>query len=56
MRMGTGAAQLVKPPCPGTTEAGEGGVATKMDCIHMMKEQLRVMAQHMVDLAKTTRE
>ena len=32
------------------------GVATKMDCIHMMKDQLRVMAQQMVDLAKTTRE
>jgi hypothetical protein len=27
-----------------------------MDCIHMMKEQLRVMAQQMVDLAKTSRE
>jgi hypothetical protein len=32
------------------------GVATKMDCIHMMKDRLRVMAQQMVDLAKTSRE
>ena len=32
------------------------GAATKMDCIHKMKEQLKVMAQQMVDLAQTTRE
>ena len=44
------------PTCRTFAEDVVQGVATKMDCIHMMKEQLRVMAQQMVDLAKTTRE
>ena len=44
------------PTCRTFAEDVVQGVATKMDCIHMMKDQLRVMAQQMVDLAKTTRE
>ena len=44
------------PTCRTFAEDVVQGVATKMDYIHMMKEQLRVMAQQMVDLAKTTRE
>ena len=32
------------------------GNATRLDCIHKMREQLRIMAQQMVDLAQTTRE
>ena len=44
------------PTCRTFAEDVVQGFATKMDCIHMMKEQLRVMAQQMVDLAKTTRE
>jgi len=27
-----------------------------MDCIHKLKEQLKIMAQQMVNLAQTTRE
>jgi len=27
-----------------------------MDCIHRLKEQLKIMAQQMVNLAQTTRE
>ena len=44
------------PTCRTFAEDVVQGEATKMDCIHMMKERLRVMAQQMVDLAKTTRE
>ena len=44
------------PTCRTFAEDVVQGVATKMDCIHMMKDQLRVMAQQMVDLAKTSRE
>ena len=44
------------PTCRTFAEDVVQGDATKMDCIHMMKDQLRVMAQQMVDLAKTTRE
>ena len=44
------------PTCRTFAEDIVQGDATKMDCIHKMKEQLRVMAQQMVDLAKTTRE
>ena len=44
------------PTCRAFAEDVVQGVATKMDCIHMMKDQLRVMAQQMVDLAKTSRD
>ena len=44
------------PTCRTFAEDIVQGDATKMDCIHKMKEQLRVMAQQMVDLAQTTRE
>ena len=44
------------PTCRTFAEDVVQGEATKMDCIHMMKDQLRVMAQQMVDLAKTSRE
>ena len=32
------------------------GYCNKMDCNHILKDQLKVMAQQMVELAKTTRE
>ena len=44
------------PTCRTFAEDIVQGAATKMDCIHKMKEQLRVMALQMVDLAQTTRE
>ena len=44
------------PTCRTFAEDIVQGDATKMDCIHKMKEQLMVMAQQMVDLAQTTRE
>jgi hypothetical protein len=44
------------PTCRTFAEDIVQGVATKMDCIHKMKEQLRVMAQQMVNLAQTSRE
>ena len=44
------------PTCRTFAEDIVQGAATKMDCIHKMKEQLRVMAQQMVNLAQTTRE
>ena len=44
------------PTCRTFAEDIVQGSATKMECIHMMREQLRVMAEQMVNLAKTTRE
>ena len=44
------------PTCRTFAEDVVQGDATKMDCIHMMKDQLRVMAQQMVDLAQSSRE
>ena len=44
------------PTCRTFAEDVVQGDAQKMDCIHMMKEQLRVMAQQMVNLAQTSRE
>ncbi len=44
------------PTCRTFAEDIVCGFATKMDCIHILKEQLKVMAQQMVELAKTTRE
>jgi len=44
------------PTCRTFAEDIVQGAATKMDCIHKMKEQLKVMAQQMVNLAQTTRE
>ena len=44
------------PTCRTFAEDIVQGDATPMDCIHKMKEQLRVMAQQMVNLAQTTRE
>lgn len=32
------------------------GYANEMDCIHILKEKLKIMAQQMVNLAQTTRE
>ena len=44
------------PTCRTFAEDIVRGFATRMDCIHVMKEQLRVMAQQMVEIAQTTRE
>ena len=44
------------PTCRTFAEDIVQGKAREMDCIHRMKDHLKVMAQQMVDLAKTTRE
>lgn len=44
------------PTCRTFAEDIVQGEAREMDCIHRMKEQLKVMAQQMVSLAQTTRE
>jgi iron only hydrogenase large subunit-like protein len=44
------------PTCRTFAEDIVRGHAVKMDCIHIMKDQLKIMAQKMVELAKTTRE
>ncbi|MBR4080180.1 MAG: 4Fe-4S dicluster domain-containing protein [Clostridia bacterium] len=44
------------PTCRAFAEDIVRGYAREMDCIHIMKEQLKVMAQQMVNLAQTTRE
>ncbi len=44
------------PTCRTFAEDIVRGYCNKMDCIHILKEQLKVMAQQMVELAKTTRE
>ncbi len=44
------------PTCRTFAEDIVRGFANKMDCIHILKDQLKVMAQKMVELAKTTRE
>jgi iron only hydrogenase large subunit-like protein len=44
------------PTCRTFAEDVVQGAATRMDCIHLMKDQLRVMAEQMVSLAKTSRE
>ncbi len=44
------------PTCRTFAEDIVQGDATEMECIHKMKEQLRIMAQQMVNLAQTTRE
>jgi iron only hydrogenase large subunit-like protein len=44
------------PTCRTFSEDIVRGHASKMDCIHILKDQLKIMAQKMVELAKTTRE
>ena len=44
------------PTCKTFAEDIVRGFATELDCIHILKEKLKVMAQQMVELAKTTRE
>ncbi len=44
------------PTCHTFAEDIVQGNAREMECIHLMKDHLKVMAQHMVDLAGTTRE
>ena len=44
------------PTCKTFAEDIVRGFATEMDCIHILKERLKIMAQQMVELAKTTRE
>ena len=44
------------PTCRTFAEDIVQGKAREMDCIHRMKDQLKIMAQQMVDIAKTTRE
>ena len=44
------------PTCHTFAEDIVQGFAREMDCIHVMKNQLRIMAQQMVNLAETSRE
>ena len=44
------------PTCRTFAEDIVRGYATEMDCIHILKDRLKVMAQQMVELAKTTRK
>lgn len=44
------------PTCRTFAEDIVQGFARDMDCIHRLKEQLKIMAQQMVNLAQTTRE
>ena len=44
------------PTCRTFAEDIVRGRCNKMDCIHILKDQLKIMAQKMVELAKTTRE
>ena len=44
------------PTCRTFAEDIVRGHANKMDCIHILKDQLKIMAQKMVELAKTTRD
>lgn len=44
------------PTCHTFAEDIVRGFCNKMDCIHILKDQLKIMAQKMVELAKTTRE
>ncbi len=44
------------PTCMTFAEDIVRGYCNKMDCIHILKDQLKIMAQKMVELAKTTRE
>lgn len=43
------------PTCRTFAEDIVRGYCTEMDCIHILKDRLKVMAQQMVELAKTTR-
>ena len=44
------------PTCAAFAEDIVRGYCTENDCIHLMKEKLKVMAQQMVELAQTKRE
>jgi len=44
------------PTCRAFAEDIVQGFAREMDCVHILKERLRIMAQQMVSLAETTRE
>lgn len=44
------------PTCRTFAEDIVRGFCNKMDCIHILKDQLKIMAQKMVELANTTRE
>ncbi len=44
------------PTCRTFAEDIVRGYCDRMDCIHLLKDQLKIMAQKMVELAKPTRE
>ena len=44
------------PTCKAFAEDIVRGYASEMDCIHVLKERLKVMAEEMVSLAQTTRQ
>lgn len=44
------------PTCAAFAEDIVRGFAHEMDCIHLMREKLQIMAQQMVELAQTKRE
>ena len=44
------------PTCQALAEDIVGGYAREMDCLFLLKEQVRRMAEQMVDLSELTRE
>ena len=44
------------PTCRTFAEDIVRGYCTEMDCIHKLKDQLKIMAERMVELAQTKRE
>ena len=44
------------PTCATFAEDIVRGYCTEMDCVHLLRDRLKVMAQQMVELAQTHRE
>ena len=44
------------PTCQALAEDIVGGFAREMDCLFLLKEQVRLMAKQMVDISEMTRE
>ena len=44
------------PTCQALAEDIVGGFAREMDCLFLLKEQVRIMAKQMVDISEMTRE
>jgi len=44
------------PTCQALAEDIVQGYATELNCIHLLKERLRIMASQMVEMSEATRE